>query len=94
MNSSDHKALVNEKLEDGSIRCHLCAHRCLIRDGRLGVCKVNQNRGGSGGYVGHGLIGESSVETMDRSMGVSSTATDFHGCAVSIQAHHYLRIIA
>jgi pyruvate formate lyase activating enzyme len=29
-----------------SVRCVLCAHRCLLRDGRRGICGVRENRGG------------------------------------------------
>lgn len=36
-----------EKLEDGKVRCHLCAHRCLIHDGKLGVCQVRKNEAGT-----------------------------------------------
>lgn len=31
---------------DGAVRCHACAHRCLIRPGRRGICQVRFNRGG------------------------------------------------
>jgi pyruvate formate lyase activating enzyme len=34
------------KLEDGSLRCTACAHRCLIRDGKRGICQVRFNQGG------------------------------------------------
>lgn len=40
---------------DGAVRCLACGHRCLIRDGRAGVCRVRFNEGGTlrvpGGYV-------------------------------------------
>ena len=29
-----------------SVRCVLCAHRCLVRDGRQGICGVRENRDG------------------------------------------------
>jgi len=29
------------------VRCDLCAHRCLIAEGRRGVCQVRENRGGT-----------------------------------------------
>jgi pyruvate formate lyase activating enzyme len=32
---------------DGSVRCVACAHRCLIRPGRLGICHVRENRNGA-----------------------------------------------
>ena len=37
---------VYEKLEDGSVRCYACGHRCLIREGRRGICQVRFNDGG------------------------------------------------
>ena len=45
-----------EKLPDNEVRCYACAHRCLIKDGLRGICKVRYNRGGTlmvpRGYVG------------------------------------------
>src|SRR5438552_498870 len=45
-----------EKLPDDQVRCVACAHRCLIKDGLRGICKVRYNRGGTlmvpRGYVG------------------------------------------
>jgi pyruvate formate lyase activating enzyme len=39
------EALLAEKTESG-IRCHLCAHRCLLKEGKLGICRVRKNQGG------------------------------------------------
>lgn len=45
-----------EKTGDNSVVCFACGHRCLIREGRSGVCKVRFNRSGRlqvpWGYVG------------------------------------------
>ena len=45
-----------EKLPEGRLRCFACGHRCLIGDGKRGICKVRFNRGGRlmvpTGYVG------------------------------------------
>lgn len=35
-----------EALPDGAVRCYACAHRCLIREGRRGICQVRFNRQG------------------------------------------------
>lgn len=32
--------------QDHGLRCHLCAHACLISEGRSGICGVRQNRQG------------------------------------------------
>lgn len=40
---------------DGRVRCLACGHRCLVLDGRCGVCRVRFNEGGTlrvpAGYV-------------------------------------------
>ena len=36
-----------DKLEHEAVRCYACAHRCLIREGRRGICQVRFNRGGT-----------------------------------------------
>src|SRR5258706_634672 len=44
-----------ERLEDGAVRCVACGHRCLVKPGRRGICKVRFNRDGNllapAGYV-------------------------------------------
>lgn len=35
-----------EKLADDSARCFACGHRCLIREGKRGICQVRFNEGG------------------------------------------------
>ena len=44
------QALLGETFDDpiapGSVRCVACAHRCILRPGRIGICGVRQNRGG------------------------------------------------
>ena len=37
---------LTESLPDRSIRCTACGHRCLIREGRRGICQVRFNQGG------------------------------------------------
>jgi pyruvate formate lyase activating enzyme len=43
-------AILGEPFDDpmapGSVRCIACAHRCLLRPSRIGICGVRQNRGG------------------------------------------------
>jgi pyruvate formate lyase activating enzyme len=39
-------ALLGLTEADGAVRCVACAHRCLIRPGRAGICRVRENRDG------------------------------------------------
>ncbi|MCB2225730.1 MAG: AmmeMemoRadiSam system radical SAM enzyme [Desulfarculaceae bacterium] len=43
-----HEAMLYEKLrKNKEVRCRLCAHKCLIEDGKRGICRVRQNQGGT-----------------------------------------------
>jgi pyruvate formate lyase activating enzyme len=41
------EAMLYEKIEKSRVRCHLCAHRCVIAEGKLGVCRVRRNVNGT-----------------------------------------------
>jgi pyruvate formate lyase activating enzyme len=41
------EAMLYEKLPKSRVRCHLCAHRCVIAEGKLGVCQVRGNMEGT-----------------------------------------------
>lgn len=43
----EREAVLWEPLEDGAVRCALCAHRCRIAPGRRGICRVRENRDGT-----------------------------------------------
>ena len=40
------EALLYERLMQNRVRCNLCAHHCVIPDGKLGVCRVRKNVNG------------------------------------------------
>ena len=39
--------MLYEKLDDQKVQCHLCAHRCLIKNHKRGICGVRENQEGS-----------------------------------------------
>jgi len=40
-------AELTEHLQEHDLRCFACGHRCLIKEGKRGICKVRFNEGGS-----------------------------------------------
>ena len=48
-------AELTERLEGRALRCYACGHRCLVREGKRGICKVRFNEAGRllvpAGYV-------------------------------------------
>jgi pyruvate formate lyase activating enzyme len=37
---------LTEHLERGALKCYACGHRCLIKEGKRGICKVRFNEAG------------------------------------------------
>jgi len=54
-----------EALPDGSVRCFACGHRCLIREGRRGICQVRFNRGGKL-YVPWGYVAALQADPIEK----------------------------
>jgi len=40
------EAYLYESLKDKKVKCNLCSHRCVIKDGKRGICGVRENRAG------------------------------------------------
>ncbi len=60
------EALLYEKLDEGRVRCHLCAHRCTIAPGRKGVCLVRENRDGTLYTLVYGLPLSQAVDPIEK----------------------------
>ncbi len=41
------EAFLYEKIEDKKVKCGLCAHRCVIKSGKRGICAVRENIDGA-----------------------------------------------
>ena len=54
-----------QPLEDGAVRCLACGHRCLIREGRRGICQVRFNQGGKL-RVPHGYVGALQADPIEK----------------------------
>ncbi len=51
--------------EEKKIRCYACGHRCLIKEGRRGICKVRYNRDGVL-YVPQNYVGALQVDPIEK----------------------------
>src|SRR5256885_15070303 len=58
------EALIERK-GDGAIQCFACGHRCLIKPGRDGVCRVRFNDNGTL-LVPHGYVGCLACDPIDQ----------------------------
>jgi len=53
-------------MPDGSVRCGVCAHRCLVRRGRFGICGVRENRDGQLVSLAYGAVVASHLDPIEK----------------------------
>jgi pyruvate formate lyase activating enzyme len=61
-----HEARRYERLEEGSVKCSLCSHRCRIADGRRGICGVRVNENGTLYAATYGKISAEAVDPIEK----------------------------
>jgi len=70
------------------LRCGLCPHRCLISEGRMGLCGVRANRNGAGDLPFYGRITAANLDPMEKKPlyhfrpGSSVFSVGFTGCSL------------
>src|SRR3954453_14936591 len=59
------EVLVERKGDDGTLQCFACGHRCVIKPGRDGVCRVRFNDDGTL-LVPHGYVGALACDPIEK----------------------------
>ena len=60
------EAYLYEKLDEKKVRCRLCGHGCLIKDGSKGICGVRENRGGTLTTLVYGKVIAMNVDPIEK----------------------------
>lgn len=60
-----HEALLWET-EGDKVRCRMCPHRCLIAEGKHGVCTVRENVGGKLQALTYGRVSSAAVDPIEK----------------------------
>jgi len=60
------EAIALEPGRDGRVECRLCAHRCVVAPGKLGVCAVRENRGGRLETLCYGEVVAAHVDPIEK----------------------------
>ena len=60
------EAYLYESLQGKQVKCHLCNHRCVIKDSRRGLCGVRENRGGVLETLVYGRIIASHIDPIEK----------------------------
>jgi pyruvate formate lyase activating enzyme len=58
--------ILADRLPDGAVRCEVCAHRCLVRPGRQGICHVRENRDGTLVSLAYGRVVAANLDPIEK----------------------------
>lgn len=61
-----HEARQYQKKENNAVQCSLCSHRCVIADGKHGICGVRNNYGGKLYATTYGLVSAEAVDPIEK----------------------------
>jgi pyruvate formate lyase activating enzyme len=59
-------ALLWAPMPSGTVQCNLCAHRCLIKPGKRGICGVRENRKGELFTLVYGMATSLAVDPIEK----------------------------
>ena len=59
-------SLLAVRLPDNAVRCNVCAHRCLVRPGRHGICGVRVNEGGELRNLAYGAVAAVALDPIEK----------------------------
>ena len=60
------EAYLYEPLKEKKVKCNLCSHRCIIKDGKRGICGVRENQGGILETLVYGKLIASHIDPIEK----------------------------
>jgi pyruvate formate lyase activating enzyme len=63
---TDPKVAAHWHPEADAVRCELCPHRCRIADGKRGICRVRENRGGTLFALTYGRVAAVQLDPIEK----------------------------
>lgn len=61
-----HEAMYYEKLDDDTVKCGLCPHGCVLKNGSRGFCRVREPNGGKLFALSYGLVCAAHVDPIEK----------------------------
>ena len=92
------ETLLQEKLDNGTTRCHLCPWRCKIGHGQRGFCQAHVNRNGTLYNLSYGILSSIDVTAIEDKPvkhyrpGTNVMSVGSYGCSFRCGGCHNLEI--
>lgn len=61
-----HECVLYKKLENKKVQCIACSHRCLIDEGKRGICGIRKNVNGKLQLLVYGLVVSENVDPIEK----------------------------
>ncbi len=55
-----------EQLTDRKARCHVCSHRCIIKEGNIGICGTRKNIGGKINTLIYNTVSSEAIDPIEK----------------------------
>lgn len=66
MQTGRKEAYLYDRLDDDTVKCKVCSHRCTIKDGKRGFCQTRENTGGTLYTLIYGLVSSEAVDPIEK----------------------------
>ncbi len=89
---------LQEKMDNGTTRCHLCLWRCKISHGQRGFCQAHVNRNGTLYNLSYGILSSIDIDAIEDKPvrhyrpGTKVMSVGSYGCSFRCQGCHNLDI--
>ncbi len=60
------EAMLYDKLDGNKVRCRVCSHRCIVADGKRGLCRVRENRNGTFYTLIYNTVSSEAVDPIEK----------------------------
>ncbi len=60
------EAMLYDKLDNNRVQCNVCSHRCIIKSGKKGFCRVRENRDGTLYTLIYGIVSSEAVDPIEK----------------------------
>jgi pyruvate formate lyase activating enzyme len=82
------EAMVYKTLEGTDVRCHLCAHTCLIKNGKRGICAVRENKDGKLYSLVYGKVISMNIDPIEKHFLPGSTSLSIATAGCNFKCKH------
>jgi pyruvate formate lyase activating enzyme len=60
------EAMFYEQLDNKTVQCHLCPHRCIIEENKTGICRIRKNVDGKLMSLSYGKISSYAMDPIEK----------------------------